>query len=106
MLNHAWECNKLEIAQPCASSVGLLISAIPQIQELPELTELHALGERQPVDAVIQLVDEFVVPRGLWERFLEVLQVVGLKLLIERFFEKALRGTCCAAEFLLSGCRS
>ena len=92
MLDDVWHENKLKIAKPCAPSVGLLISGIPQIQKVPDLDNLHALSANKPFDAVIRLVDKFVVPRGLWDKFLGVLDDVGLENVREEFFDRALKG--------------
>ena len=92
VLNHTWDHNKLEITQRCAWHVDLFINGIPQIQDVPDLANLRMLSEPQPVDAMIRLVDEFVVPRGLWDKFLGVLDEVGLENVREEFFDRVLKG--------------
>ena len=93
ILNNVWINNKLKIAKPCASRIGLLISGLPQIQNTPDLHDLRGLSERQPFDAVVRLVDDFVVPLALWDKFLEMLDDVGLESVREDFFAQPLKGT-------------
>ena len=106
VLTEVWHHNKLKIAKPCAPRAGLLISGLPQIQAIPDLENLRALSVNKPFDAVIQLVDSFVVVQGLWEKFLEIMSDVGLELVREEFFDQALRGNvccfcCCVGEIQL-----
>ena len=64
----------------------------PTNPECPNLDNLHTLSAIKPFGAVIRLVDKFVVPRGLWDKFLGVLDDVGLENVREEFFDRALKG--------------
>ena len=89
VLDHVWENNKLEIGHACTPHVGKLINSILQTLNDPEAINLRSLAEQQPFDVVVHLMDDFVVPRRLWDRFLgDPL----MERVCERFFNPALRG--------------
>ena len=90
VLDHVWENSKLEIAHVCTHLAGELINSILQLHDDPEVANLRSLVEERPFDVVIHLMDKFVVPWRLWDRFLgnPVLERV-----CGQFFNPALRGT-------------
>ena len=73
----------------CTPHVEVLNTILPVLND-PEVTNLRSLVEERPFDVVIHLMDKFVVPWRLWDRFLgnPVLERV-----CGQFFNPALRGT-------------